>query len=46
MNLKLPQELIKWIDGIRKDKSRQAYIVNVMMKLMSGEYELTKKNKK
>lgn len=30
MNIRLPQELIEYIDSVRGEKSRQAYLVNML----------------
>lgn len=32
MDLKLPQELLKYLDEVRGSKSRQAYLVNMLAK--------------
>lgn len=32
MNIRLPKELVLWIDLVRKEKSRQSFIIDVLYK--------------
>lgn len=32
MNIHLPKELILWIDLVRKEKSRQSFIIDILYK--------------
>jgi len=37
MTLRIPQELITWLDSNRGSFSRQGYIINTLFKLMKEE---------
>ena len=37
MELRLPKEIIQWLDEVRGEKSRQGYIVNELYKLKNKE---------
>lgn len=42
MNIRIPQELLQYLDAVRGTKSRQAYLVNMLAK----EKEQSEKNDK
>ena len=37
MNIRIPQELIQYLDSVRGEKSRQAYLINLLAEEQKNE---------
>lgn len=38
MDLRIPQEVLVWLDSVRGEKSRQAFIISILVKLAEANY--------
>ena len=41
MNLLIPREILQWVDENRKERSRQSFIVNILVTIFkTGKFEM------